>query len=145
MRKIGLPESLDFLTSKSEIVFKEIVKRKIKTFEFSNLMQERKSKTINLKYSNLKMQEYLLLNNMNKNEAIILFKFRTRMAPFGENYKAYCFSHIDSKEESFKCSTLNKMIDIRGKYEDFFLGNFSEALIKTLYHIYKYRKESSLN
>ena len=99
------------------------------------------------------MQEYLLLNNMNKNEAIILFKFRTRMAPFGENYKAgrfsstcpYCFSLIDSQEESFKCSALNKMIDIRGKYEDIFLGNFSEALIKTLYHIYKYRKESSLN
>ena len=153
MRKIGLPESLEFVTSKSEKVFKEIVKREIKTFEFSNLMQERKSKTINLKYSHLKMQEYLLLNNMNKNEAIILFKFRTRMAPFGENYKAgrfsstcpYCFSHIDSQEESFKCSALNKMIDIRGKYEDIFVGNFSEELIKTLYHIYKYRKESSLN
>ena len=42
-------------------------------------------------------------------------------------------------------SVVNKMIDIRGKYEDIFLGNFSEALIKTLYHIYKFRKESSLN
>ena len=51
-------------------------------------MDERKSKTINLRYSDLKMQDYLLLNNMNKKEEIILFKFRTKMAPFSENFKA---------------------------------------------------------
>ena len=55
LRTIGLPESLEYLTSKSEKVFKEIVKRKIKTFEYSNLIHERKSKTINLHYSDLKM------------------------------------------------------------------------------------------
>ena len=153
LRDVGLPESMEFLTSKSEKVFKKNVKAKIKIFEFSNLLQERKSKTINLKYSHLKMQDYLLLKNMNKKETIILFKFRTRMAPFRENFKAksfsstcpFCFSHIDSQEESFNCSALNKMIMIRGKYEEIFSDTFSKDLIKTLDNIYNYRKESSLN
>ena len=147
------PESLEFLESKSEKVFKEIVKRKIKIFEFSNLMKERKSKTMNLKYPELKMQEYLLLNNMTKKEAIILFKFRTRMSPFGENFKAgkfsstcpLCFSHIDSQEESFNCVVLNKMMQIKGTYAEIFSSNFSEDLVKTLDNIYSYREELSLN
>ena len=153
LRDIGLPDSLEFLKSKSEKVFKEIVKRKIKIFEFSNLMKERKSKTINLKYPELKMQEYLLLNNMTKKEAIILFKFRTRMSPFSENFKAgkfsstcpLCFSHIDSQEESFNCAVLNKIMQIKGTYAEIFSGNFSEDLVKTLDNIYSYRKELSLN
>ena len=134
LRDIGLPDTLEFLTSKSEKVFKEIVKRKIKTFEFLNLMDERKSKTINIRYSDLKMQDYLLLNNMNKKEAIILFKFRTKMAPFSENFKAggfsstcpFCFSHIDSQEESFNCSVLNKMMQIRGNYVEISLKEIAD-------------------
>ena len=98
------------------------------------------------------MQDYLLLNNMNKKEAIILFKFKTKMAPFSENFKAggfsstcpFCFSHIDSQEESFNCSVLNKMMQIRGNYVEISSGNVSKELIQTLDNIYSYRKESSL-
>ena len=55
-------------------------------------MQRRGSKTVNLKYTQLNMQDYLLLENMTKNEAIALFKFKTRMAPFAENFRAGKFN-----------------------------------------------------
>ena len=86
--------SLEFLTSISEKAFKQLVKMKIKAHEFSSLMQETNSKTRNLIYTLLEMQHYLRLEIMIKNEAIILFKFRTRMAPFGENFKAGQLSTI---------------------------------------------------
>ena len=112
-------------------------------------MQERGSKTVNLNYTQLNMQDYLLLETMTKNEAIALFKFRTRMAPFAENFRAgkfnspcpLCLSHLDSQEESFNCVVLKKVLDIRGKYSDIFKKQFSEELIKTLHKIYNYRKE----
>ena len=84
LAEVGLPVSLEFLMSISEKVFKQPVKKKIKSYEFSNLMQERQSKTRNLTYTHLEMQNYLHLENMSKNEAVILFKFRTRMAPLGK-------------------------------------------------------------
>ena len=151
MAEVGLPVSLEFLTSNSEKVFKQLVKKKIKLYEFSNLMQERKSKTINLTYTHLEMQPYLHLENMSKNEAVILFKFRTRMAPFGENFMGrqlssncpLCFTHVDSQEESFNCVALRKLVTIRGKYCDIFSNKFSEDLVKTLYNIYNFWKEAN--
>ena len=146
---LGLPVSLDFVTSKSENAWKDLVKSKVKTFEFSSLMEARKSKTINLNYSRLKMQDYLELKTMNRKEAIVLFKFRTRMSPFAENFKSgnlctvcpLCLSHVDSQEESFNCVTLKKVLTIRGNYKDIFTNTFTEELVQTLYAIYNYRKE----
>ena len=112
-------------------------------------MESRRSKTENLKYQKFKMQEYLELKTMTKNEAIILFKFRTRMAPFGENFRngksitncPLCLSHVDAQEKSFSCPTLKRLISIKGNYEDIFSNNIPYELIRTLYDIYTYRKE----
>ena len=95
------------------------------------------------------MQEYLELKNMNKQEAIILFKFRIRMTPFGENFKAgkvdsfcpLCQSHRDSQEESFNCLALRKMVDMKGKYSNIFDNKFTEDLIRSLKNIYTYQIE----
>ena len=149
MKKVGMPATLEFLTSKSKDVFKGLVKNKIKAYEFSSFMQERGSKTVNLNYTHLNMQEYLLLENMTKNQAIVLFKFRTRMAPFVENFRAgkmnspcpLCLSHLDSQEESFNCVVLKKVLVLKGNYSDIFTNKISEELIQTLYNIYNFRKE----
>ena len=130
-------------------MFKDLVKHKIKIFEFSKLMEQRGSKTKELIYTQLKMQDYLHLENMTRIQAIALFKFRTRMAPFGENFRAgrincicpLCFSHLDSQEESFNCGALKNLLQIRGRYRDIYTNNFSQQLISTIYNIYKYRKE----
>ena len=149
LQEVGIPASLEFLTSKSKNVFKDLVKHKIKIFEFSKLMEQRGSKTKELIYTQLKMQDYLHLENMTRIQAIALFKFRTRMAPFGENFRAgrincicpLCFSHLDSQEESFNCGALKNVLQIRGRYRDIYTNNLSQQLISTIYNIYKYRKE----
>ena len=149
MKEIGFPTSLEFVKSKSKDVFKDLVKSKIKALEFANLMEARMSKTENLKYHDLSMQKYLELKTMSKKEAIILYKFRTRMAPFGENFRSgktvtncpLCLSHTDSQENSFICPTLNRLLSINGNYQDIFSENIPYQLVKTLYNIYSYRKE----
>ena len=86
---------------------------------------------------------------MNKTQAIVLFKFRVRMSPFGENYKAgqqttvfpLCFLHLDSQEESFNCAKLKQMIEVRGKYSDIFGLEFKEEFLKPLCNLYYFREE----
>ena len=73
------------------------------------------------------------------------------MAPFADNFKGgklssmcpLCFSHIDSQEESFTCVTLNKLVEIRGKYSDIFANQVPEEVVKSLHSIYMFRKELS--
>ena len=63
---LGLPISLQFIASKSEKTFKELVKVRVKALEFKELMVARKSKTENNLYKSLKMQKYLHLENLTK-------------------------------------------------------------------------------
>ena len=120
--------SLEFLTSISEKAFKQLVKMKIKSHEFSSLIQETKSKTRNLIYTHLEMQHYLHLEKMSKNEAIILFKFRTRMAPFGENFKG---------EHWWR--TIIGGVKIWGKINRFALNFFSNFTLYKRYQPLKFK------
>ena len=112
-------------------------------------MEARKSKTKNIIYSNLHMQEYLELKNMSKSEAIIVFKFRTRMSPFSENFRSgkqpemcpLCLSYFDTQENSFYCTKMKTVIQIKGNYQEIFSSNISQELVNILANIYTYRKE----
>ena len=72
------------------------------------------------------------------------------MSPFQENLRSgnlaticpLCYSHVDSQENSFICYTLKRVLSIKGNYQDIFTTKFPEELIKTIYDIYNYRKES---
>ena len=147
---LGLPISLQFLTSKSEKNFKELVKVKVKELEFKELMGQRNSKSKNIMYETLKLQNYLELDTASKKQAIILFKFRTRMSPFGENFRSgkqsticpFCLSHVDSQEKSMDCPTLRKELRINGNYQDLFSKDIPVELVQTLFDIYAYRKEN---
>ena len=65
---------------------------------------------------------------MNTSQAKALFKFRVRMAPFGENFRGgndkvlcpLCGLHVDSQEESFSCPKMKQIINIKGKYKQVF-------------------------
>ena len=91
----------------------------------------------NFFYPEFKLQDYLLLKNMNMSQARALFKFRGRMAPFGQNLKRgqsmivcpFCENHADGQEESWGCKPINRIIDLQGDYEDVFGQTFSEREI----------------
>ena len=103
----------------------------------------------NLTYTELKIQDYLLLKKMNTSEAKSLFKFRLRMAPFGENFRGgqkvvlcpLCKAHPDGQIDSFECTELKKVINIKGDYMKIFGPNIPEELVKTIHNIYNFREE----
>ena len=71
------------------------------------------------------------------------------MAPFGENFRGgqarvicpLCHSHPDGQEESFRCTAVNKVMEVKGKYMQIFGQKFSGDLVKTIQIIYNYREE----
>ena len=103
----------------------------------------------NLSYTCLELQDYLLLKNMNTFQANAMFKFRLRMAPFGENFRSgsdlvlcpLCGLHRDGQKESFSCQKMKQMIDIKGKYEQVFGWKFSADFIRTIQSIFEFREE----
>ena len=96
-----------------------------------------------------KMQPYLELKQMTARQAKAWFKFRVRMAPFGENFRGgketimcpLCSLHPDSQAASFHCSELRKFVEVRGDYMNIFSENFSSELVKTIFNIYNFRAE----
>ena len=101
-------------------------------------------------YSKLNMQKYLELENLNKNEAQTLFKYRTRMAKFGENFRRknsfvicpLCHTHLDSQKMNYEnCPILQKNIKIPGEYENIFNTYVPKYVVQALMDIEKFREE----
>ena len=128
LEEFQLPSRLEDIEALSTFQFKSLVKKRARKFELRRLLEikevKSKSKMKNLNYSDLKLQDYLLLKTNNISEAKALFKFRLRMAPFGENFRGgqktipcpLCNSHPDGQSESFQCIQLKKVINVKGDY-----------------------------
>ena len=149
--ELGLPTDLDLKKKLSKNAFKKLVKKHAKNYELRRLLKikENKSKLKNLFYSELKLQDYLLLKNMNACQAKALFKFRVKMAPFGQNFKGgqeivlcpFCETHPDGQEESWMCSKMNTIMSIQGDYKEIFGQTFSKEVIQTVQNIFTFREE----
>ena len=153
LEEFGIPQNLDYLKGKSKESFNSLVKKKAREFEFNRLLNIKvtraKSKMKNISYSEFKLQEYLELKTMTASQAKAWFKFRVRMAPFGENFRGgentvpcpLCKLHPDGQAESFHCADMKKLVNIRGQYEDIFNDKATPELIQTVYSLYNFREE----
>ena len=111
--------------------------------------KETHSKLRNLNYHELKIQNYLLCQEISVHQAKILLKFRTRMANYGNNFLGnneikhckLCESHPDSQDKIYDCKFNQQNIKMSGKYEDIFDKNISPKLVKMLEEISKKREE----
>ena len=104
-----------------------------------------------LNYTKLEMQTYLKLNNTSTEGARTLFKYRTRMAQYGENFRGntgpvncpLCGVHLDSQIMAFNnCQVVKQNIVLEGNYSDIFRPEASTNLVKTLINIDKFREET---
>ena len=94
----------------------------------------------NLEYEELKIQNYFLREDLKKEQKRTLFKYRTRMAEYGENFRAgraqvmcpFCNLHLDSQVLGYKCPVLITLIRIEGKYEEIYEANTTIETIETL-------------
>ena len=95
---------------------------KSKAFEDLTDNQIENSKGGNLGYGSLKMRDYLKTKNINKNQAILLFKIRTRMVNVKNNFKngntdlscRVCFEGLDSQEHMMmECVALGELLTLQ--------------------------------
>ena len=145
--------NLSNIKTKSEWSFKNFVKKKAYEYEFKQLIRRKETHTKldNLWYPRLEMQNYLKLDNLNNSQAQTLFRYRVRMAKFGENFREkkisvecpLCFKHRDSQQMSFEnCSVLKKNVKISGNYQQIFNSSVPTDTVKSLVQIDKFRDEN---
>ena len=103
----------------------------------------------NLKYGeDFEMQSYLTNCQTSIKQKITLFKYRTRMEIFGENFRngketvicPLCFKHPDNQESSFDCSVIRTAIQVSGNINDIFKDDIDIETIHTISNISEYRR-----
>ena len=151
LEDFNLPTDLDYISKKSVFSWKNLVKKNARTYELRNLTilkeSRNESKMANLKYDQLKPQDYL--SELDVREAKNVFRFRTRMANFNGNFRGQgqselcplCGLHDDLQSLSFNCPKVLEKIEVKEEYEDIFGLKISKTLSKTLSEIDKLRKK----
>ena len=146
----NIPCSFDYIQSKSKEAFKRIVKVKAKEIALNLLKnkQHQHSKLKNLNYKELKIQKYLMSEEVKTSQKKTNFKFRTHMENFGENYRGgngpaicpLCKSHLDNQELSYHCEELKEKIEIKGTLKEIYQDNIKPETIETILKISEFRK-----
>ena len=148
-----LDMTLDDLKKKSANSFKRIMKIKSKEYTLNYLIEikDSHSKMDNLEYPELKLQNYLRDDEIPLNEARNLYRFRTRVANFKENFKnghqscaipcPLCLVQPDTQAHSLQCPEIREKIDVKGTYSDIFNEDIPSDISKTLLKISELRKD----
>ena len=140
LEDLNIPCSFEVIKSKSKEAFNNLVKKKTKEFAFK-LLQEKKhshTKMENINYEDLKIQTYFTRQDIRTEQKKILFKFRTRMARFGQNYRGgkekivcpLCDSHIDNQDLSYICPVIRKEVKIRGSSSDIYCQEINKNTVE---------------
>ena len=99
-------------------------------------MKQNHSKMANLEYKELKIQNYFKNENISVKGAQNLFKFRTRVAKFKENYKnnyevrscPLCLVQPDTQAHCVQCPVVKENVNIQGDYQEIFTNKISSEI-----------------
>ena len=143
------------MKGKSEWSFKRLLRIKTKQYAFSYLLylKQNHSKMDNLHYGELKIQNYLKKENISVKEAQNLFRYRTRVAKFKENFKnnnaeivcPLCSEHPNTQAYSVQCPIIRENVNIKGNYSEIFSEEISKEITQTLLEITKFRENLKLS
>ena len=147
LSEFDIEEDLQWIKSKSKQAFSKLVKEQAQ--ELTLEKNKRVGKMKNLFYSELSLQEYLVDHKITTSQARAIFKFKTRMANFSENFKAggltkpcpLCLEAPDTQQHSLVCKIILENISVNTRYEDIFHSKVSEETARTLENILKFRSE----
>ena len=108
------------IKQQSKASFHKFIKSQVDTFAFEYLMEEKKkqSKCSSIPYNTLKMQDYVLSNDITSIQKKILLQMRTATYPVYANIKFLvddilcpcCFSHDDTMSHQIECPVINNNI-----------------------------------
>ena len=128
-----------------------MVKVKTKDYALKYLLElkEKHSKMDSLQYDELKIQNYLKDTNIPVKEAQIVFRYRTRMAKFKENYNGnecpFCLVHSDTQAHYVQCSVVKENIEVSGDYKEIFTDEISREISKTLFRVTQFRENMKMS
>ena len=107
LQDFDISEDFELIASKSKLAYKASIKAKAKVYAIKilNMNKSRYKKLDKLEYVELKTRNYLIAKNLNLDQKRLIFKYRTRMADYGENFRAgremvicpLCKIHLDSQ------------------------------------------------
>ena len=148
---LGLTADLDWIKSIKKYKFKEMIKDKVRAAAFKALMKQKEghSKLRNLSYLKLEAQPYLINMDITTNQARIIFKSRTRMLCYWQNFKGdkeiqicqICCEEgtVDSHEHCLNCKVVSKSLKVEVRYSDIF-NAVTKSLAKSLERIEDFRE-----
>ena len=146
----GIDINFDAIRSKSKAAFKNIVKAKAKEYSLKVLLEKKSShsKMKNLEYKELKIQSYLKNANINISKKRTIFKWRTRMESFKENFRngegnlpcPLCETHIDDQLLCAQCPVVRAEIGVIENINDIFKEEIKEETITNIIRISKLRE-----
>ena len=153
LAEFDIENDWNYLKSKSKDSFKSLVRTKAQEYALKILIkkQEKHSKMANINYTELKAQKYLTLENIKAEEVRNLFRFRVRMAPFGENFKGdrehvicpLCGNHWDSQAMSFQCEYITSRTNIMCDMADIYTDDINLETARTVTEMLRIRENET--
>ena len=155
LQDLDIQMTLEEMRKISKNSFKRLVKVKAKEFALDYLLKlkDKHTKMDNLQYLELKLQNYLKDDGISVMEAKNLYRYRTRVANFKENFKnghqscaipcPLCMVQPDSQPHCMQCPIIKSKIDVKGNYSDIFLEDIPAEISKTLLKISEIRENLS--
>ena len=150
LEDLGIEENLENMKKMSKHTFKNLVKKRVLDKTLVDLLgkKEQHKKMKNLEYTQLEMQEYFKNKDISPTQARIIFKFRTRMEKFSENFKGgkptqqcpVCTSSTDTQSHSFSCPVIVESLKISGSLEDIYEQTITNETKIMLENIIKFRE-----
>ena len=151
LEEFGIPADFKLIRKMSKEAFKKSVKVKSKELAFRNLLSKKvkHSKMANVAYDELKIQKYMLRDDIKVEQKRLIFKHRTRMAEYGENFRGgkdqvfcpFCKLHLDSQERSFSCPVISADVEIVGSIQNIYSDDIKLETVETIKNITEYRKK----
>ena len=136
LKELRIMEDLEYLQGISEEKFKKMVKLSVCDHALDQLNEEKfsHSKMDNLVYTELKIQNYLISEEMSVSQKRNIFHFRTRMADFGQNFPAgfhtipckMCGLQTDCQTHSSNCYETMRKVKTRGIYNEIYTDNIGK-------------------
>lgn len=103
----------------------------------------------NVQYEELKIQEYFRIKGIKVEQLRNIFKLRTRMAPFGDNFRGnqksvncpLCDDHVDDQVHGFQCPVVKEKIDINIDLKEIYSETITIEMAEIATKILKTREE----
>ena len=147
----NIPCDFEYIRAKSKTGFKNMVKIRARELALQILQnkQNSHSKMSNLYYPELKLQDCYKIEGIQTKEVQNLFKWRVKMAPFGENFRGnnlnvvckLCHSHLDNQSLIFQCEAIRNNMDINCNISDIYCNTIRLETVKKICEIEETREK----